>query len=76
MFRIFRTKTFWAALATGVTGALHSIGIAPEVLSLVTWGFGVLTAVCMRAGVEKSGAAANPVVPPIALVHGHRIDTN
>lgn len=62
MPNIFRSKTFWGAIATGVTGALQSIGIAPEVLSLVTWGLGALTAVFMRHGIEKSGAWVNPVL--------------
>ncbi|MBA7579654.1 hypothetical protein ES708_21528 [subsurface metagenome] len=68
MSHLFRTKTFWTALATGVSGILAAAGVAPPVLEAVAWGFGTLTAICMRLGVLKSGAWVNPAlrsrIPP------------
>ena len=56
MSDIFRTKTFWSAVGTGITGIIASCGVADPVLNNLPWFFGTLTAVFMRAGVLKSEA--------------------
>lgn len=68
MGNIFRTKTFWTALATGVTGILAACGIAEPVTQAIAWGFGSLTAMFLRAGVLKSEPRTNPF--------GHSIPRN
>lgn len=54
MSNVFKTRTFWTALATGITGIMTAYGLAPPVTEAATWLFGTLTAIFLRAGVLKN----------------------
>lgn len=63
MPNIFKTKTFWTALATGVTGIIASCGVPEPVLNILPWFFGSLTAIFLRAGVLKNNSNSGPMGP-------------